>query len=113
MGQVMFCATPLSDSVAALRRASSSVALLLRTRNASRVKSGTLSMHSPQSNGPPSARQALMRLSKAAAGERGLGALVEGGGARRVVAAEANASNRDAHGVEVAPRLDEVDHSLH
>ena len=39
----------------------------LRTRNASRVSSGRPSQAAPQSNGPPSAMQALMRLSNAAA----------------------------------------------
>ena len=39
----------------------------LRTRNASRVNSGNPSQAAPQSNGPPSATQALMRFSNAAA----------------------------------------------
>ncbi len=80
-------------------RASSSVALLLRTRNASRVRSG-------------SAVPAFAPVERAAERQAGLDALVEGGGARRVVAAEADARDGDARGVDVAPRLDEVDHRL-
>src|SRR5674476_597988 len=67
IGQVMFCATPSSDSVFAFLRAASSVLQWLRTRNASRVSSGNPSQASAQLNGPPSAMQALIRLSNAAA----------------------------------------------
>src|SRR5262249_30139182 len=57
--------------------------------------------------------EAFAPVERAAEREAGLDALVEGGGARRVVAAEADARDRDARDVEVAPRLDEVDHRLH
>ncbi len=67
IGQVMFCAMPSSVSVAAFLRASASDLAWLRTRNASRVNSGSPSQAAPKSNGPPSAMQALMRLSNAAA----------------------------------------------
>src|SRR5664280_457758 len=53
IGQVIFCAMPSSDSVAAFLRASSSVLQWLRTRNASRVNCGRPSQAVPKSNGPP------------------------------------------------------------
>src|SRR5665213_2561902 len=45
--------------------------------------------------------------------EADLDALVEGGGARRVVAAEADAPRANARGVEIAPRGDVVQHRFH
>src|SRR5439155_26296110 len=38
--------------------------------------------------------------------------VVEGSGAWRVIAAEADARDRDSRCVDVAPRLDEIDHRL-
>src|SRR5262249_23998295 len=91
-GQVMFCATPSSDSVLAFLRASSGVLQWLRTRKARRVNSGNPSQPAPQLNGPPAAIQALMRLP---------------------AAAETDAPHADPVGIEVGPFLHKIDHGLH
>src|SRR5262249_8739080 len=58
------------------------------------------------------ARKGFAPVVGAAERKAGLDALVEGGGARRVVPAEADAGDAEARGVEVTPGLDVVDHGL-
>ena len=99
-GQVMFEATPFERQASRRGlRASSSVSHWQRTRKASRVS-----------------RQAVEELAPVIrSGERDarFHALLERGGARRVVAAEGDAPEADARGVEVAARLRRSRHRLH
>ena len=67
LGQLMRRAASVMVSCAACARASAWVAQWLRTRKASRVRSGRLSQMRTHSNGPESAMHARMRFSKAAA----------------------------------------------
>src|SRR5262249_56070564 len=48
-----------------------------------------------------------------AQGHAGLDALLEGGGARRIIAAEAHAPHADASGIEIAALFHGVDHRRH
>ncbi len=63
IGQAIFAAASFIDSVAAFFSASASLAQWLRTRNASRVSTGSAAHISFHSKGPESAMQALMRFS--------------------------------------------------
>ena len=89
IGQVMFCATPLSDSVAAWR-----LRLLLR---------GAMAAHAERlARQLRQAVPASFPVIRPAEREAGLDALLERRGARRVIAAEADAPQADARGVEIA-----------
>jgi len=52
-------------------------------------------------------------VERAAERDTGLDAFVESGGARRVVAAEADTPHAEARAVEIAPRADVIEHGLH